>query len=156
MLHLFNSRTDTGDVLTRMALRGEPFVFARVHGANGRTRELRAVVSSGAMYCSIPLMDAYHLGYLRNLVISSVTGEVESDRSQMVSTMSGVMSVPVVTIERISLGKLEARNVETIVVHPPEPAAAEMVLGMTFLRNFRLEYDPEQMEFALEDRESLG
>ncbi|MDG6901420.1 MAG: hypothetical protein JRM80_05605 [Nitrososphaerota archaeon] len=134
-----------------MNLGKEPTCFVRIVGRKGRSRELRAILSTGSYYCSVPMIDAYRIGYPDAIIYSNVTGQIEAERPEWAVTLSSLIQAPLVVLDEVSIGNaFRAENVEALAYHPPEEAEVEVVLGRSFLKNFKLTYDPEGSEFVLE------
>lgn len=94
-------------------------------------REIDMILDSGAMYSSISWDVAKDIGY----------DPAVSLRRTPVITANGVIEVPLLTITRISMGELEAKNVDVICHDIPEIVEIEGLLGLSFLKNFRTVLD---------------
>ena len=51
-------------------------------------------------------------------------------------TANGVIEVPLIKIDSISIGELLVRNVDTICHNIPEISAVDGLIGLSFLKNF--------------------
>lgn len=98
------------------------------------------------------MIDAYRIGYPDAIIYSNVTGQIEAEKPEWAVTLSSLIQAPLIVLDEVSIGNLiVAKKVEALAYHPPEQAGAEVVLGRTFLKNFRFEYDPKASEFVIED-----
>lgn len=79
----------------------------------------------------IPWQIANALGY---------TPEVSKFRVDIV-TASGVERVPVIKLDSVTVLKEEARDVEAVVHELPPRGNVDGLLGLSFLRNFKLTLD---------------
>lgn len=88
-------------------------------------------LDTGATYAMIPWDIAGALGY---------EPETSKERVDMV-TASGVERAPLITLESVSLGGEEVKKVQALVHDLPPRSYVDGLLGLSFLRNFRLSLD---------------
>ncbi len=127
----------------RFELRNPMVLISKVKGANGKIREFATVLDSNWPYSYIPKMDALQLGYSE---VSNRPQEwVTLYPSQVATIMSmrGIEMCTVVSLKEVSIGKLVAKDVQAIVYHIEAPPIipVDVVLGQTFLKNFRIAID---------------
>lgn len=91
----------------------------------------RMAVDTGATYTMIPWEIAEALGY---------EPERTKERINMV-TASGVERAPLITLSSISLGGDEVKEVPTLVHDLPPRSYVDGLLGLGFLRHFRIDLD---------------
>lgn len=91
------------------------------------------LVDTGATYCLLTKATADRLG----LASSSVSTRVK------LSSASGTIEAPLITVDLIQVGGAEARNVETVIHDVPEfPRIVGGLLGLSFLNQFKVQIDP--------------
>jgi len=91
----------------------------------------RMTLDTGATYTMIPWDIAGVLGY---------EPERSRERVDMV-TASGVERAPLITLESVSLGGEEVERVQALIHDLPPRSYIDGLLGLSFLRNFRLNLD---------------
>jgi len=91
-------------------------------------------LDTGATYTIAPWDIAAALGY---------EPERSKERVDMV-TASGVERAPLITLESVSLGGEEIEKVQALVHDLPPRSYVDGLLGLSFLRNFRLSLDFER------------
>ncbi len=95
---------------------------------------VRMALDTAATYTMIPWDIAGALGF-----------EPEQSKERVdIITASGVERAPLVTLESISLGREEVKKVRAIVHDLPARSYVDGLLGLSFLRNFRLSLDFEE------------
>lgn len=105
-----------GDVVLRATSNGHYLAEAEING-----RPIDVLVDTGATLVALRYEDAENAGiYLK-----------PSDFTHFVSTANGKARVAPITIDRISIGRIEVRNVPGAVSE--RGALAQTLLGMTFL-----------------------
>jgi hypothetical protein len=125
----------------------EPFiVFCRVRGRRDLTRELSALIDPNYTYCCIRRQDAVDLGYLEAGLDPRDYEALRPDRVYhfIGTTPRGLDRAIVVSLAEVSLGRYSVREVEAAVLglDLPTTAPVDMVLGLSFLRHFRVVIDP--------------
>lgn len=100
---------------------------------NGR-REAVFYLDTGASYTTISTAVAEQLG----IPFGPGSPAVK------LMTASGVIQVPVATVESIQIGGLEARDVMVVIHDLPRVTQVTGLLGLSFLSRFQVRIDPEQ------------
>ena len=70
--------------------------------------------------------------------------DFESGRPSIASTANGLTSMFVVTLDKVSIGPIDVDNVQASIIQDPRPA--EILLGMSFLRNLEMNRVGSTME----------
>ncbi|MFN0059895.1 MAG: retroviral-like aspartic protease family protein [Planctomycetota bacterium] len=107
---------------------------------NGRVAQ-DYIVDTGATITTIPYSAALALGI-------RITAQM---RRLEVRTASGVVLAPDITLDSISLGGWEVRNVRVLVHDLPEQPGLGL-LGLNFLQSFRVDLDSERGVLTLEPK----
>lgn len=94
-------------------------------------KKIEMALDTGATYTMIPWEVAEVLGY---------EPAVSKDRVSMV-TASGVERAPLITLKSISVLGKDADNVQTVVHNLPEKSYVDGLLGLSFLKSFKLSLD---------------
>ena len=115
----------------------------RLEGQNGRVRELSSVIDFNAPYCMVLFQDGIDLGYPEAANKPVNWGRIHPDRVPWFTTMRGIERGILVTLSKVSLGSLVAEKVDAVVLELAYPHfhTFEMILGCTFLKNFKLTVD---------------
>ena len=93
------------------------------------------LVDTGATLCVLTKATADRLGLASSPVLTMIK----------VSTASGTIEAPLITVDLIQVGGAEARSVDAVIHDVPGfPAAAGGILGLSFLNQFKVEIDPEE------------
>ena len=126
-------------------------VWCRVRGPRGRTRELSAVLDFNSAYCLMLRQDAIDVGYPEASHSHGTWRTARSDRAPLVVGLRGIERTILLTLKEVSIGELAARDVDAIVLEYDQSPSLpfDMILGWTFLRNFRLEVDPASSYLSL-------
>ncbi len=90
-----------------------------------QTRRILMALDTGATYTMIPWDIAEAIGY-------------EPAYSRTIITASGVEKAPLIVVDRLSVLGKEARDVECVVHDLPEASRIDGLLGLSFLRKFRI------------------
>lgn len=124
----------------KFALKDPMLVYARVKGPNGKVRELSSILDFNSPYCVIFSKDAVSIGYPEAAVRPRDWQKTHPDRVPYVLDIRGIERSVMVTLSEVSLGRLVARNVSTIVLELdiPRMLPFDLILGRTFLKNFKL------------------
>ena len=120
-------------------------IWCRVKGNNGRTMELSCLLDFNFDYCYLGRQDASELGFPEATLPHGSWMEFRPDRAPMVLGMRGIERSIQLTLKEISVGELSVKDVDAVVLefdHPPT-SPFDMVLGRTFLKNFKVEIDPK-------------
>jgi predicted aspartyl protease len=117
-------------------------VFATVKGAKGETVELKGAISPASERTIIGWKDALRLGYMPKF--GTRGGGVQA------ITPAGIIEARPVKLDEIVIGDLRAREVESLAYELPDQAGVDLILGYTFLRNFRVTFDYPRRVLRLE------
>lgn len=127
----------------KLTLRDSMTFFSRVKGRNGVVRELGSILDFNSEYCMILSRDALALGYNEAGIRSKQWQKVHPDMARYVLDFRGIERGVLLTLNEVSLGTMVAKDVETVLVDLDLPRAApfDLVLGRSFLKHFRFEFD---------------
>jgi clan AA aspartic protease (TIGR02281 family) len=95
------------------------------------------IVDTGATYTSISREMADDLGL-----------DLTNCDQIRITTVNGRIYVPKVMIDRLSINGLEARNVEATVIDVPVGSSFTGLLGLSFIKQFKLTIDPAAGELV--------
>jgi len=101
------------------------------------SRDFEALIDTGATYMVISWEDALRLGY-----------EPQQAPTVPVGTAGGVVDAPLIEVHSVELLGLRRTGVETIVKDLTDVGIAAVV-GWSFLRYFRMTFNPKKMTFAI-------
>ncbi len=90
------------------------------------------IIDTGATYTSISQQMAEQLGL-----------DLEDCEKVLITTANGRIEVPKITIERLQVNGLEARNVEATVIPVRAGSSFSGLLGLSFMRQFVVTIDPQ-------------
>jgi len=93
-----------------------------------QTRRILMALDTGATYVIIPWDIAEALGY----------EPAYSKKKVSITTASGVERAPLITVDTVSFLGKEAKNVECVVHDLPEISRVDGLLGLSFLRRFKI------------------
>ena len=99
----------------------------RIDGPNA-SREIDMILDTGAMYTAISWDVAKDIGY---------DPAVALDRVPII-TANGVIEVPKIKVKGIGFKELYVKDVEVICHDIPEIAEIEGLLGLSFLKHFKI------------------
>ena len=119
-------------------------LFVRIKGNKG-TRELRAILDTGSQFCVVPMVDAIQLGYDAYFVPGDEPGE-----GTIVATQGCIIESREIVLEEISVGDLVAKDVQAFCHELPRISGLEVVLGLSFLKNFKTTIDYKKGVLTLE------
>lgn len=111
-----------------------------VEGPKGK-REIDAILDTGAVYTSVSWDIAKDIGY----------DPAVSERRKEIITANGVIEVPLIRIDSVSIRELEARNVDTICHNIPEISTVNGLIGLSFLKNFNIQMNFKDGRMRIED-----
>ena len=114
-----------------------PAVFVRLKGRNGVTREYQALLAPTSEYCILPKVDAYQLGYPE----AASDTRLPSPNSLAIASYMGYGRGASIKIAQVDLGEMSFRDVEFIAFDVSQNVGIDVVLGLTLLRQMRLELD---------------
>ena len=110
---------------------GGIYVRGQVNGQG----ETLFLVDTGATYCVLTKVAADRLGLASSPVLTMVK----------LTTASGTIEAPLITVDLIQIGGAEARSVEAVIHDMPGfPSAVVGLLGLSFLNQFKVEIDREE------------
>lgn len=92
------------------------------------TERLKMALDTGVTYTMIPWKAAEILG---------LKPEMPGEKVD-ITTASGVQSVPLVVVNSLSLGTMSIEDTEVVVHDLPERSHVDGLLGLSFLRNFKI------------------
>ncbi len=118
--------------------------FVRIKGPRG-VRELRAVLDTGSSLCTIPTTDAREIGYE-----AFYDPIVNKGEGVYTLTQTGILDAGPLTLEEISVADLSAKNVPAIACNLPRMGGIDMILGLSFLNNFKTTIDFNQGYLTIE------
>src|SRR4030042_6332329 len=98
----------------------------KILGTKGSVR-IDMILDTGAALTAVSWSDLKVIGYDPAIV----------HERQEIITANGIIEVPKLRIESMSVGDAEARNVEVICHDIPELAGIRGLLGLSFLRHFK-------------------
>jgi predicted aspartyl protease len=126
-------------------------VAARVEGQYGIVREVTSILDFNAPYCTILRQDAVDLAYPHAANRHVEEQRHRPDRVITFTTQQGIQRGIVVKLTKVSVGHAVARDVEAVVLELSRPRFLDydFVLGLTFLRNFRLTVDAKKGYLSL-------
>ena len=104
-------------------------LYARL--SNSRTRRILMALDTGSTYVLIPWDIAEALGY----------EPAYSKRKVDITTASGTEKAPLITVKRVSVLGKEVRDVACVVHDLPETSRVDGLLGLSFLKKFKLYLD---------------
>jgi clan AA aspartic protease (TIGR02281 family) len=105
----------------------------KILGTKGSVR-IDMILDTGAALTAVSWSDLKVIGYDPAIV----------HERQEIITANGIIEVPKLRIESMSVGDAEARNVEVICHDIPELAGIRGLLGLSFLRHFKTIIDYKQ------------
>lgn len=108
-----------------------PVITLYVSLSNSRTRRILTALDTGATYVLIPWDIADALGY----------EPAYSKQKVDITTASGTEKAPLITVKRVSVLGKEVSNVACVVHDLPETSRVDGLLGLSFLKNFKLYLD---------------
>jgi hypothetical protein len=127
----------------RFKLKNPMTLISKVKGANGVVREFTTVLDNNWPYSYLPKMDALQLGY--SAVANRPQEWVTLYPAQVATIVSirGIEMCTLVSLKEVSVGRLVAKDVQAIVSHLETPPIipVDVVLGQTFLKNFKMIID---------------
>ena len=109
-----------------------PIILRRVRlEGPAASREVDMVLDTGAIYTAISWETAKDLGY----------DPAGSPERVPIITANGVIEVPKLSVKRVAFRELAAEEIEVICHDIPELAEIEGLIGLSFLKHFRLVVD---------------
>jgi clan AA aspartic protease (TIGR02281 family) len=105
-------------------------LFAVIHRGKNK-RQIRVVLDTGPTYVLIPWYVAHELGYKPGL----------SKEWTPVATANGLIYAPKIDLELITTLGLSVKNVSAVCHDLPPESRVDGLLGLSYLRNFKLTLD---------------
>ena len=121
------------------------YVFARVKGKNGKVRELRCTLDFNSHYSWILRKDAVDVGYPEVINRPEDYEALAMNRTPHVLSARGLELGILANLAEVSIGELKAQNVDAITLKLDIPLLLplDLILGRTFLNNFKFSVDPK-------------
>ncbi len=104
-------------------------------------RKARMILDTGATYTAISRELADELGY-----------DLRHARRVNITTATGQVSLPRVTLKSLTLNGYTAYNVEATVMNMPENVPFSGLLGLSFVKHHRITIDSEQEHLVIEPK----
>jgi len=111
--------------------------FVRVRGPRG-VRELRAILDTGSTLCTIPITDARELGYA-----TFYDPIVNKGEGVYTVSLTGIMDLEGLTLEEVAVAGLSSKDVAAVACHLPRLGGIDVILGVSFLKHFKITLDYE-------------
>jgi len=126
-------------------------VTARVEGQMGIVRELSSLIDFNSPYCTILNTDAIDMGYPKGANRPSDEERDHPEDTPRFCTASAIQRGMKITLPRVSVGQLVARNVDAVILELEHPRFLpfDFRLGRTFLKNFKLTLDMKKKSVSL-------
>lgn len=127
----------------RFPMKQPMLVSARVEGTNGNVRELSAVLDINSPYCMILGHDALVLGYSQTANKPADHARMYPDEVPSLASLRGIERGVKIPLKKVSIGPLVATSVDALVFEfsLPRTVTFDMILGRTFLKNFKMTVD---------------
>ena len=106
-------------------------IFGTLLGKEGIQRRVKMVLDTGATYTMIPWYIAEELGY----------NPTESKDFISMTTASGTIEAPLITLDYVSILDMPVKNQQVIVHNLPESSHVDGLLGINYLKHFKLTID---------------
>ena len=142
-----------GEKKMRVELGQPTFLTCRILGKNSVRRELSCILDPNFHYSAIYAKEALALGYsdasFRPEELASLK---HPEEVPYVLTFRGIERSIRVRLKEVALGQLVARDVDALVfvVDIPLLLPADVILGRTFLQNFKLGYNFKEKTIELD------
>lgn len=111
-----------------------------------KTLKVTFILDTGAMISSIDGKTASSLG----IVATELAPRI------LIKGVNSVRELPLVEIERLSVGKATVTNLQVVVIDPPPKSGAVGLLGMDFIKYFKHEIDAEKGVLKITARRTGG
>ena len=121
-------------------------LFSKIKGANGKVREFTTILDFNWPYSYMLKMDALQLGYMEVSNRPQEWATLYPARVPTTLSMRGIEMCTLVSLKEVSIGKLSMKDVDAIVYHIETPPIIpiDIVLGQTFLKNFKIAVDSKR------------
>ncbi|MGA2665417.1 MAG: hypothetical protein ABSF83_10775 [Nitrososphaerales archaeon] len=135
----------------RLPLKTPMFLMARVEGPAGIKRELTTVLDPNFAYSVIFSRDAIDLGYPEAAMRPRELEKSHPERVPYILEFRGIERSVLVRLAKVSIGPVVARDVEALVIELDlaRPLPVDLILGRTFLKDFRLTVDGKKGYLSL-------
>lgn len=115
-------------------------IFGTLSGNEGIRRRVKMVLDTGATYTVIPWYIAEELGY----------NPAASKEFISMTTASGTIEAPLITIDSVSILDMQVKSQKVIVHNLPESSHVDGLLGLNYLKHFKLTIDFKKGILTLE------
>ncbi len=115
-------------------------IFATLSGKDGTRRRVKMVLDTGATYTMIPWYIAEELGY----------NPAASKEFLSMTTASGTVEAPMIKLDSLSILDHPIKNQNVIIHNLPESSHVDGLLGLSYLKHFKLTIDFPKGILALE------
>lgn len=115
-------------------------IFATLSGKDGTRRRVKMVLDTGATYTMIPWYIAEELGY----------NPAASKEFLTMTTASGTVEAPMIKLDSLSILDHPIENQKVIIHNLPESSHIDGLLGLSYLKHFKLTIDFKKGLLALE------
>ena len=135
----------------KFPLKDPMLVTARIEGQRGIVRELTSVFDFNSPYCTILGQDAIDIGYPKGANRPSDEERDHPEDTPRFCTVSGIQRGMKITLPKVSVGPLVAKNVEAVFLELEHPRflTFDFRLGRTFLKNFKMTVDSKRRSLTL-------
>ncbi|MDG6916972.1 MAG: hypothetical protein JRN17_03980 [Nitrososphaerota archaeon] len=126
-------------------------VVCRIEGSNNHARELTALLDFNTTYTLMYAHDAIYLGYSDVANRAREWREIFPQKTPYVMSFRGIERGIMISLKRVSIGGLAAENVTTVSLEA-EPSLLlpyDVVLGRSFLNNFKVTYDGKAKSLSI-------
>lgn len=110
-------------------------LFVRIKGPNC-VREFRAIIDTGSDLCVIPKEDLHDMG-----IDASFDPMCDHVSTNYRICNSCYFEAESVMLDKVMIGDIEASNVEFLVLTLPRDGGIDVILGRSFLKNFKTTVD---------------
>ena len=117
-----------------------PVVPIRIHGPRG-TKDIDALIDTGATYCVFSRVDMLHVGY-----------DLTAATYVPIATAGGVIRAPQLIVTAVDVLGFRRLRVSAL-VKDLEGSGVKALIGWSFLDRFRLTVDARRNSLTLSDRE---
>ena len=127
-------------------------VSCRVEGPSGAVRELSALLDFNSRYCVMFARDAMDIGFQETGNRPREWQSLYPDRAPFLLGLRGIERAILITLKSVGLGSLVAHDVDavTMEMEPSRLLPFDVVLGRSFLDNFKMVYDGRRGYLSLE------
>ncbi len=125
--------------------------ICRVKGTNGMVRELTSILDFNSEYCAMFSNDALALGYTEASFRPSHWQKTHPDKAPFILDFRGIERSILFTLKEVSVGRMAAENVDTVLIELgiPRLVPFDMIIGRSFLKNFKMTIDMKKSSLSL-------